>query len=208
MAMLPMFPLGSVLLPGAVLPLHVFEPRYRRLVSDCVEAPDHEFGVVLIERGNEVGGGDVRRTVGTVAQMVEVAQMPDGRFAVMCVGTRRIRVNAWLPDDPYPLADVEEWPDESPDDPEAAVLVERITPLVRRLMALSLELGDHAGDPQEEISPDPLVASYHLAGLAPLSVTDRYDLLVQPGPSARLHLLSQRLADVETLLQFRLQGGD
>lgn len=208
MAAMPMFPLGSVLLPGAVLPLHVFEPRYRRLVADCVEAPEHEFGVVLIERGNEVGGGDFRRTVGTVARMVEVAQMPDGRFAVMCVGTRRIRVNTWLPDDPYPLADVDEWPDEAPDDPDAAVLVERIAPVVRRLMALALELGDQVGDPQEEISPDPLLASYHLAGLAPLSVTDRYDLLLQPGPVARLRLLSERLADVETLLQFRLQGGD
>lgn len=208
MTAMPMFPLGSVLLPGAVLPLHVFEPRYRRLVTDCVEAPEHEFGVVLIERGNEVGGGDQRRPVGTVAQMLEVAQVPDGRFAVMSVGTRRIRVNAWLPDDPYPLADVDDWPDEEPDDPFAAELAEAVTPVVRRLMALAIELGDPVGDPQEEISDDPLLASYHLSGLAPLSTTDRYDLLCAPGPVARLRLLGARLADVETLLHFRLQGGD
>ena len=208
MTVLPMFPLGSVLLPGAVLPLHVFEPRYRQLVADCVEAPEHEFGVVLIERGNEVGGGDQRRAVGTVARMVEVAQMPDGRFAVMSVGTRRIRVNAWLPDDPYPLADVDDWPDEGPDDPDLADLVQAVTPVVRRLMALATELGDPVGDPQEEISDDPLLASYHLSGLAPLSVTDRYDLLCAAGPADRLRMLGQRLADVETLLQFRLQGGD
>lgn len=208
MAVMPMFPLGSVLLPGSVLPLHVFEPRYRRLVTDCVEAPEHEFGVVLIERGNEVGGGDQRRTVGTVARMVEVAQMPDGRFAVMCVGTRRIRVNAWLPDDPYPLADVDDWDDTDPDSPEAAALLQSVVPDVRRLMALALELGDPVGDPQEEIATDPLLASYHLAGLAPLSVTDRYDLLCAAGPLARLGLLAERLADVETLLHFRLQGGD
>lgn len=58
MAVMPMFPLGTVLLPGAILPLHVFEPRYQQLVRDCLDAPEHEFGVVLIDRGSEVGGGD------------------------------------------------------------------------------------------------------------------------------------------------------
>ena len=60
---LPMFPLGTVLLPGAPLPLQVFEPRYRGLTHDCL-AGVPEFGVVLIERGSEVGGGDVRTNVG------------------------------------------------------------------------------------------------------------------------------------------------
>src|SRR5262249_59581225 len=110
LARLPMFPLGTVLLPGAVLPLHVFEPRYRTLLADCL-AGEPEFGVVLIERGHEVGGGDVRRSVGTVARILEVATMPDGRAAVVTVGTRRITVNEWLPEEPYPLADVDDWPD-------------------------------------------------------------------------------------------------
>ena len=61
---MPMFPLGSVLLPGVVLPLHVFEPRYQQLVRDCLETDEHEFGVVLIDRGSEVGGGDSRTDVG------------------------------------------------------------------------------------------------------------------------------------------------
>ena len=86
MTRLAMFPLGTVLLPGAVLPLHVFEPRYRTLVADCL-AGEPEFGVVLIERGSEVGGGDVRRDVGTVARIVEVAELPDGRSALVTVGT-------------------------------------------------------------------------------------------------------------------------
>ena len=92
MAVMPMFPLGSVLLPNGVLSLHVFEPRYRALVTDCVAAEHHEFGVVLIDRGSEVGGGDVRRQVGTVARMVQVAEVDDGRFAVIAVGVARIRV--------------------------------------------------------------------------------------------------------------------
>src|SRR4051794_29363897 len=106
MALMPMFPLGSVLLPGAVLPLHVFEPRYRTLVDACLAADEHEFGVVLIDRGHEVGGGDVRRRAGTVARMMQVAELEAGRYAVVAVGTRRIRVERWLDDDPYPRADV------------------------------------------------------------------------------------------------------
>ena len=105
-----MFPLGTVLLPSLLLPLHVFEPRYRTLVDDCV-AGDGEFGVVLIERGSEVGGGDVRTDVGTVARILEVERFDDGRFAVAAVGTRRIRVERWLDDDPYPRAEVHDWPD-------------------------------------------------------------------------------------------------
>ena len=106
-----MFPLGTVLFPGALLPLHIFEERYRQLVKDCL-ADEPEFGVVLIDRGHEVGGGDVRREVGTVARILEVAELPDGRYFLQAAGVRRIRVQSWLDDAPYPRADVEEWPDE------------------------------------------------------------------------------------------------
>ncbi len=206
MAVLPMFPLGSALLPGGVLALHVFEPRYRALVQTCIERDDHEFGTVLIEQGHEVGGGDRRREVGTVARMVQVAELPDGRYAVVAVGTHRVRVRAWLPDDPYPVADLDDWPDRDPDAPELAGMVDELTPRIRRAAALALELGDQVGDPQQHISDDPLIASYHLASLAPLSTVDRYDLLCADGPATRLRLLSERLDDVETVLQMRLSA--
>ncbi|MGH9021739.1 MAG: LON peptidase substrate-binding domain-containing protein, partial [Acidimicrobiia bacterium] len=98
---IPMFPLGTVLVPFAHLPLHVFEPRYLALARDCL-AGDQEFGVVLIERGSEVGGGDVRFSIGTVARITQASLLPDGRFLLDTVGTRRVRVDAWLGDDPYP----------------------------------------------------------------------------------------------------------
>lgn len=206
MAVVPMFPLGSVLLPGGVLPLHVFEPRYRALVTDCIQREEHDFGVVLIARGHEVGGGEDRRTVGTMARMVQVAETEDGRYAVVAVGTHRISVVAWLPDDPYPLADVEDWPDTDPDDPRAEALVSELTPRVRRAAAMALELGDGVSDPQQQVSDDPLIASYHLVTLAPLSVVDRYDLLAADGPVARLESLRDRMDDLETLLELRLAG--
>ena len=106
---MPMFPLGAALLPGAVLPLVVFEPRYRQMVMDLLadDVNDPEFGVVMIERGLEVGGGDARTMVGTVARVIDMSALPDGRYALVAVGVERLRVSAWLPDDPYPLADVD-----------------------------------------------------------------------------------------------------
>src|SRR3984893_35674 len=104
---LPMFPLGTVLFPHAVLPLHVFEPRYRLLTERCL-ADDAVFGVVLIERGSEGGGGDLLFDVGTAARIVQAARVEDGRWVLVAVGEQRVRVERWLPDDPYPLAQVDE----------------------------------------------------------------------------------------------------
>jgi Lon protease-like protein len=205
-----MFPLGSVLLPGGVLPLHVFEPRYRQLVQDCMAAEHHEFGVVLIQRGSEVGGGDVRSDVGVVAQMLQVAEMDDGRYAVISIGTRRFRVDHWLPDDPYPRADVEDWDDPPPpsghgwDEPRVAALTQR----VRRLSALALELGDHTDDPNADVHHDLEVASYQLSAMAPVGTLDSYRLLCAPDPAARLTLLDGLLDDIEPVLAFRLNSGD
>ncbi len=101
-----MFPLGVVLVPMAPLPLHVFEDRYRAMVADCMTG-SREFGVVLIERGHEVGGGDARFGVGTLAHIVGVEELADGRLLVATVGVARLRVKRWLVDDPYPRAEVE-----------------------------------------------------------------------------------------------------
>lgn len=205
MAVLPMFPLGSVLLPGELLPLHVFEPRYRQLVIDLLadDVHDPEFGVTLIERGREVGGGDERAAVGTVARVVQVEALDDGRYAVVAVGTRRIRVNAWLPDDPYPVADVDDWPDEAADEPALAVHVVAAHARVQQVHLAAAELGDVAADADLTISDDPLLASYHLVSLSPLGAADRYRLLAAASPMERLELLDEALDDVDAMLKFR-----
>ena len=107
---LPMFPLGMVLVPSGVLPLRVFEPRYRHMLEDLLPG-NREFGVVLIERGSEVGGGEVRSGIGTMARILEARESGDGHWAVVAMGLQRIMVERWLPDDPYPLAEVRPFPD-------------------------------------------------------------------------------------------------
>lgn len=210
MAVMPMFPLGSVLLPGGLLPLHVFEPRYRDMVRDCLRADgEPEFGQALIAHGWETGGGDDRVMVGTVARMLQVDAIDENRYALVAVGTRRIRINVWLPDDPYPIADVADWPDEQPDAPGLAVRVAASHARVRAARALAARVAEQpdatavdSGD--DEISGDALLATYHLATLAPIGPADRFRLLAAPGPSRRLDLLDEILDDVEAMLKFRL----
>ncbi len=199
-----MFPLGSVLLPGGILPLHVFEPRYRDMVRDCLRSDgEPEFGQALITHGWETGGGDARAMVGTIAQMLQVEALDADRYALIAVGTRRIRINAWLPDDPYPIADVDEWPDVDPDAPDLGLHVAATHARVLAALALAAQLGE-ADTADAEISDDPLVATYHLATLAPIGPADRLKLLSAEGPSDRLDLLDSILDDVEAMLKFRL----
>lgn len=202
MAVMPMFPLGTVLLPGVVLPLHVFEPRYQQLVRDCVDATEHEFGVVLIDRGSEVGGGDTRSDVGVVATMLQVAALDGGRFAVVTVGTRRFRVTSWLPDDPYPRADVEEWPDGP-----VEVSTERLEATAgraRRCAGLAVEMGDRSSVPEGELTGEPSADSFLLAAISPFGPVDQYAALCAPDPLARLDVIDRLLDDVEAGLRFRL----
>ncbi|MEP7114773.1 MAG: LON peptidase substrate-binding domain-containing protein [Ilumatobacteraceae bacterium] len=202
MTVMPMFPLGTVLLPGVVLPLHVFEPRYQQLVRDCLDSADHEFGVVLIDRGSEVGGGDSRSDVGVIAKMLQVVAMEGERFALITVGTRRIRVLEWLADDPYPRADVEEWPDEPGD-----VSADRIAVTAaraRRCAGLAVEMGDQSNVPEGELTGDPSFDSYLLTAISPFGPADQYAALCAADPLTRLDLIDRLLDDVEAGLQFRL----
>jgi uncharacterized protein len=202
-----MFPLGTVLLPGGVLPLQVFEPRYRKMVHDLLgdDSGPPEFGVVMIERGREVGGGDERGTIGTMARIADMRAFPDGRYALVAIGHARFRVNAWLPDDPYPIADVDIWPDE-PSASDEATRRRRLEHLHARVRALNDQvraLGEMAPPPDAEISDEPSLAVHHLGSLAPLGAADRYRLLAAPSLDDRLDVLAEALDDAEAMVRFR-----
>jgi uncharacterized protein len=199
-----MFPLGNVLFPHAQLPLHVFEPRYRALVETCL-AGDGEFGVVLIERGSEVGGGDTRFSIGTVARIVAAGRLPDGRYLLATEGTRRLRVREWLPDDPFPRAEVELLDEPgSPGDARAARAdVER---LLKRVLAMSAEVGDAPTSIDVVLDDDPAQAAFEAAAAAPIGPLDAQRLLELDDPRERLAQLRSLLADQAELLELRLSG--
>ena len=199
-----MFPLGSVLFPHAVLPLHVFEPRYRLMTEECI-ARDGTFGVVLIERGSEVGGGDVRFDVGTLAQIVQAGRFDDGRYAVVAVGVKRLRVRSWLADDPYPRAEIDLL--DEPDDAIDPSQLEEVTRLLGRVRALVAELGTSIPSEPIELSvDDPVRASFEAAALAPLGPLDAQSLLELAEPGARLTRLGELLTEEARVLEFRLSG--
>jgi Lon protease-like protein len=202
-----MFPLGSVLFPTMVLPLHVFEPRYRALTVDCLR-DDRTFGVVLIERGSEVGGGDVRTDVGTTARIIDAEEMPDGRWTVIAVGTERIRVHEWLDDDPYPRARVEEWPEPPDGRPPERAAFDTLVSEARRIMALASEANVTTGPATAEITDDPVVGTWQLAAMSPLGALDRQGLLCVPGTAERIGLLSSQLADAHSSLVARINDLD
>ena len=206
LAALPMFPLGTVLVPKAVVPLHVFEPRYQTMLAD-VMAGDRKFGVVLIERGSEVGGSDVRTDVGTVVEVVECRPIAASRWLVVVAGTERIIVDRWLSDAPYPRAEVSLFPDE----PGSSVNAQDWKALkhrMRQVLASLTELGDTVAQATFELGDDPVMGSFQLACLGPFADLDRQRVLCTPGVSGRCSLLTELLDDVAVLTRLRLGTGE
>ncbi|MEE9417681.1 MAG: LON peptidase substrate-binding domain-containing protein [Acidimicrobiales bacterium] len=204
---LAMFPLGSVLFPAMPLPLHLFEPRYLTLADDVV-GRDGEFGVVLIERGSEVGGGDQRSSIGTVATIVEQQCFDDGRWALGCVGERRIRVIEWLVDDPYPKALVVNYPESSQrprkPDIQPEVGIENCAAKLRLAIDRLVLLGEAPEGFELRLSEDPLLASYQISAIGPFGPADKQALLACDGSTSRLAQLDGLLDAAIEMLDFRL----
>ena len=206
-----MFPLGAVLLPGEQLPLRIFEPRYAAMIPD-VEAADGRFGTVLIERGSEVGGGDVRAMVGTVAQIDRIAQSGPGRFSLLCNGISRITIREWLPDDPYPRALVDDLVDPEPGDIDWTVLLEKRAQLRllcgqggRRDPQLK-QIASRLLRPVSYESADPVDASFRAASDLPLGPADRHSVLSASDAATRVEVIETALDDLIAALRFRLKG--
>lgn len=193
-----MFPLGSVLFPHMPLPLRVFESRYLTLLRDVLQDEPAEFGVVLIERGSEVGGGDLRVPLGTVA---EIGSLDSSGESVLLIaqGVRRIRVTGWLDDDPYPRAEVEVveepvWSD------DLAPLLQRTDATVRRVLKLAEESGEELRWPADVgLDDDPAAAAWQLAAIAPLGPLDQLDLLASQTIERLLTRTIELTEDAEVL---------
>ena len=204
---LPMFPLGTVLFPSLSIPLHVFEPRYRALARHCTSG-DGQLGIVLIERGSEVGGGDVRFQVGTRAFIAQAVELADGRWGLMVKGSNRIRVERWLPDDPYPRADVRDLPEDREALPAGAQGVqEEMVRRLRRVLALRAELGETAAPATVEVDGDPVLATWQAAALAPLGPADAQHVLELDDPWRRMELVVRLLGEDADVLARRVAAG-
>jgi Lon protease-like protein len=207
----PMFPLESVRLPGEELPLRIFEPRYGALVRECL-AGALEFGVVLIAAGREVGGGDARCDVGSMAHIRHCDELGDGRYQLECDMRERIRVTSWLDDAPYPRADVEAWPDE----PGRSVSAGDIEVVEDRLMELFERIASSRQatlPPKRELlgeaepGDDAGKRLYALASRVPMGQADRYSVLEAASAAARLDALRDAVETVAAMIEFQLAEG-
>ena len=207
---LPMFPLQSALLPGETLPLRIFEPRYGQLVRDCLARVEPAFGVVLISRGLEVGGDDTRHDVGVLARINQHADLGEGQYQLLATAGERIRVSNWLPDDPYPVAGIELWPDE----PGPPVTAERIGEVVDGILNLFGRVAAARGvrlrpdmlAVDSETADDPSQHLYALAARVPMGQADRYAVLSAPTLADRVSVLTDAIETVTAMVEFQLSG--
>lgn len=188
---LPVFPLETVLLPGALLPLRIFEPRYQTLLHDI--ADDLEFGSVLIERGSEVGGGESRMELGTVGQIISLTRATN-HTEIVIVGTQRFTVDDWLDDAPYPRANVSII-EEPPSQADDWVLVEAIRNQWHELNQHRALATLNTLVPLDDLAEDPALFSFQAAALAPIGPLDRYRIVEAQTPADRLRTLLEMLHD-------------
>lgn len=223
---IPLFPLGTVLFPGVVLPLHIFEPRYRALVRRLMaseEARSREFGVVGIRQGWEVGvdGARAMYDVGCTAELRQVTPYGDGRFDIVSVGRRRFRLHdVDSGAEPYLCGQVEWFAEPPPaDSGEPELLARSVGELFLHCRQLldayhpAAEPAGHGDEPEPgerrreryPLPDDPQLMSHLVATAAPFTLDDRQALLAEPNTTDRLRS-ELRLLKREVTMLSRLRA--
>ncbi len=191
-----MFPLGRPCLPDEVLPLRVFEDRYVIMMERLLLDDEPQFGVVMIDRGSEVGGGDARRSIGTAMSLARVERSTRNDYSVLAVAQRRIRVVRWLEDDPYPRAIVEDFPDQDEFGRHefGQVALEAFPRVQRALGAISRT------DPFRSMTLDRQI--FGLVSALPVGPLDLQDVLEAPSVAKRASVVEEILEHLHELGRF------
>jgi uncharacterized protein len=198
---LAMFPLGMVIFPHQTVGLCVFEPRYHRMLAD-VEV-EQRFGTCLIERGSDTGGNDERTSVGTIIEILGSHRLTNGQTLIVVEGLECFEVGSWLEDDPYPRAQVgQRCCDDVAIEP---ALLKSTESSVRALRALQSEIfADQCLQRDCAMDSDPVVRSWQLCALTPMSVLDQFKVLSLSNPNDRLRLVAEicceRYGDYQRML--------
>lgn len=183
---LPLFPLNVVLFPRMPLPLHIFEPRYREMISFCLRE-EVGFGVVLIKEGEEVGGPAEPCAVGTVARILDVKKLPDGRMNLVAMGVVRFRILQTSKEHEYLSGEVERWEDDMGD----LKALPRVNHVAHQLfieyMADLMELTKADSGSKQLVAPlDPQVLSYTIATNLQIPNEEKQSLLEMDTVESRL----------------------
>ena len=200
---LPLFPLGTVLYPGLLLPLHIFEDRYRQLVRDLLDGPEpRRFGVIAIRKGRETGveGISSLYEIGCTATLRQVAERDDGGFDLVTVGSRRFRLLELDESRPYLQGEVDLLAEDTGDETAAAGAAEAVRRGFRGYLdALTARGATQVSMP--ELPADPLLLSYLVAASVIIELSDRQALLDETDAAARLAAARALLARETTMLR-------
>ena len=205
---LPLFPLNVVLFPHMPLPLHIFEPRYRQMIADCLEE-GHSFGVVAIREGSETGPS-TPYDVGTLAKIVRIDRLDDGRMNLLVMGASRFAVVRTADDRPYLRGEIRIIP-ESGDDLDATARLTEVTAISFRQYANLLR--ELVGEKPDEAEPpmEPELLSYLIAAALNLQVPEKQTLLAEARTDSRLvlelRLLRKEIALLKQMLAHAAAAG-
>lgn len=204
---MPIFPLKNVVLfPGMVLPLHIFEMRYREMIGRCLE-DKIPFGVTLIDEGQEVGASARPFLVGTAARIVRSERMEDGRMNITTVGTQRFRILELHHDRSYLTATVSQFPVPNGATRRAAELSERVRPQVIEYVEL-LSKASKTNLQLNRLPEDPLTLAFLVAISMQVNATEKQQLLEAPGVPEILALESRLLSRESRLMEFMIDTGE
>jgi len=200
---LPLFPLGTVLFPGLVLPLHIFEDRYKQLIRDLLEKDEpRRFGVIAIRSGRETGvdGISALHDVGCTATVREIAEVSDGQFDIVTVGTDRFRVRNLGDAQPYLTGEVEMLDEPTGDDAAARPAAAAVQRAFRAYLNVLADRGA-AVISVPDLPDEPVLLSYLVAASMIIELTDRQILLAEPDAVSRLSAETALLARETAMLR-------
>lgn len=199
---LPMFPLGSTVFPAQVVPLHIFEERYRALLAHITsDGAEATFGIALIDRGHEVGGGDHRVSVGTRVEVLQAEEFDDGRWGAVVAGVERITILEWLEDAPYPRARVQT---RVVRDNGGSSLDELRELFITTIGLMARQTGVDVPSEYDDLATDPRERLDQLSALSPLTDFDRQQVLEAATTADQITTLRMALTDKVTLLRAQL----
>ena len=200
---LPLFPLNVVLFPGMVLPLHIFEPRYRLMIRRCLEQGSL-FGVVLVQPDSPQGEEHPHQ-IGTLAQIMTAERLDDGRFNLLTEGKKRFRILEERRDQPFLMALVEEFEDKHSEPEALEALQQKASGLFRRYIRVMLAV---AGREQLrlDLPSDAEGLSYLIAYCLDLSDAEKQQLLELTSTCRRLELEIAILKREEQILRRMLSS--
>ncbi len=202
---LPLFPLNTVLFPGMALPLHIFEERYKLMISECIR-DSQPFGVVLIRSGREAGSGAAVHSTGTTAHIKQVERLGDGRMNIATLGFHRFRIHSTHSKKPYLTGIIEMFPLQETQDPKAKALAQKMTPLLQSYLDIFASLGNVELE-VDKLPDDPETLAFLTAIVLRTPQKDKQELLDVPDLVSLLRIERKMLNREAHILKILIENG-